>query len=69
LLYEFWTKIPEWAVTDRPDYWLLKLDWADVQWLAAAFPGAALLGWLIEFVWIRIRLLWVLRGLWRRIAH
>jgi hypothetical protein len=63
LLYEIWTRSMEWVFSEREDWFLLQLDWTDVQPVVLATLGAALVGALAESVWMRLRLLLVLRVL------
>jgi hypothetical protein len=63
LLYEIWTRSMEWVFSEREDWFLLQLDWTDVQPVVLATLGAALVGAVAESVWMRLRLLLVLRVL------
>ncbi len=64
-LHAVWIGSQEWLYSQREDWWLLKLDWADVQPVVVAALYAALVGTALEKVWMRTRLLRVLRGLAR----
>jgi hypothetical protein len=61
MLYEIWTRSMEWVFSEREDWFLLQLDWSDVQPVVLATLCAGLAGALAEAVWMRLRLLRVLR--------
>lgn len=63
LLYIIWTESQAWFRSERADWWLLKLDWDDALPVVLAALAAALVGTALEWAWMRVRLLLVLRGL------
>lgn len=63
LLYIVWTESQAWFRSERADWWLLKLDWDDALPVVVATLCVALIGTALEWVWMRVRLLLVLRGL------
>jgi hypothetical protein len=67
LMQVVWTKVPEWVTSKRADWWLLTPGWGDVQPVVLAALAAAVLGWAVERVLARLRLVWMLRGLARKI--
>jgi hypothetical protein len=66
LLHAVWTSSQDWLFTTREDWWVGSPGWSDVEWVVVATLCAALVGWVIEVVWIRVRLVRVLRGVQRR---
>lgn len=63
LLYKVWTESQDWLYSQREDWWLLQLDWSDVMPVVIAALCAGFIGAAIEMVWLRVRLMLVLRGL------
>jgi hypothetical protein len=63
LLNVIWTESEAWFYSTRPDWWLLGLDWSDVQPVVIAALTAGLVGVAIEVIWKRARLVLVLRNL------
>lgn len=67
LLYEIWTRSMEWVFSQREDWFLLQLDWPDVQPVVLVTLGAGLAGAVLEAMWMRLRLLLVLRAFARQL--
>lgn len=67
-MYVILTQTPDVSPIEEPELWARALAWSDVQPVLVAAMGAALLGWAVERVVVRVRLLRVLRVLGRRIA-
>jgi hypothetical protein len=67
LLYEIWTRSMEWVTSQREDWFLLQLDWDDVQPVVLATLCAGLAGAVLEKIWMRLRLLLVLRAFARQL--
>lgn len=67
-LYVILTQTPDVSPIEEPELWARAIDWSDVQPVLLATSGAALAGWVIERLVIRLRLLRVLRVLGQRIA-
>lgn len=67
LLKVVWTESEAWYYSPREDWWLLRLDWSDVQPVVIAALCAGLAGAAIEVIWKRARLLLVLRALRRQL--
>jgi hypothetical protein len=65
LLYAVWTSSQDWLFSSREDWWVGSPGWSDVEGVVVATLCAALVGWVAEVVWIRVRLVMVLRGLRR----
>jgi hypothetical protein len=65
LLRAIWIQSPDASPIEAPELWMATLGWSDVQPVVLAALCAGLLGWAIEHVVTRVRLLWVLRGLRR----
>ncbi len=62
-LYVVMSSGPDASPIERPELWLKTLGWSDMQPVVLAALGAGILGWAIELVVIRVRLLKVLRRL------
>lgn len=58
---------PTTPAIERPDLWAAQMQWADVQPVLIATLCAGFIGVVIELAVTRMRLLWVLRGLRRRL--
>jgi hypothetical protein len=67
-LYIVWTESQAWFRSERADWWLLRLDWDDALPVVLAALCAAMIGILLEWAWMRVRLLLVLRGLRNQLA-
>jgi hypothetical protein len=62
-LYAVWKLAPDGPPSQALDQWLAVPGWGNVQPVVAAALLAGLFGWVIERALVRVRLLWVLRGL------
>jgi hypothetical protein len=69
LLKVVWTESQSWFYSEREDWWLLRLDWSDVQPVVIGALCAALAATVMEASWKRVRLLLLLRGLRRRMEQ
>jgi hypothetical protein len=67
MLHVLWMQNSDGELADIPELWNHTLGWSDMQPVLIAALVASLLGWAIELLVIRMRLLRVLRGLRRRV--
>jgi hypothetical protein len=68
VLYVLWKQVPDSDPLESLDPWRKTLGWSNVEPVVIAALCAGLLGWAIERLVIRVRLLWVLLRL-RRNLH